>query len=433
MLAKLSDGYYLYISFDKGVLYATNCATSWVYRGNLPEPIIQWIIAGRPYRDYDICEEDDGEVLVLKVSSSTVSLKSGDNTKILPLMLTEMAMREPKRLLNERQEARLREKERKRREIFASCTYRNVALKIAYLGWDYDGLARQQTTRNTIEELILQACEKCCLIFTANNYSLTRCGRTDKGVSAFSQVVSLKLRSRSSELNEEYDYTTMINNLLPSMIRVLAWADVGLEFDSRFQVLFRSYTYYFPKCDLDVHRMESSLHYFIGTHNFRGFCKADTSNPNPNFERTVKYLSIDLVNENVDNPCFSIYRFTIIGNAFLWHQIRNLVSVLFRIGLGLESEKIIPDILKNKVKYSFCMASEIPLVLYDCEFENIEWKVCSDINLSQLWFEHAIKSTLIKSLIDKINGRQLGTIKAKDLGGLCDTKSQCITSRPFIK
>ena len=76
---------------------------------------------------------------------------------------------------------------------------RHVALKVAYLGWDYHGFASQESTENTIESHFFAALFKACLIESRADCNYSRCGRTDKGVSAFAQVVSLDVRSNLME------------------------------------------------------------------------------------------------------------------------------------------------------------------------------------------------------------------------------------------
>lgn len=76
---------------------------------------------------------------------------------------------------------------------------RRVALKVAYLGWDYHGFASQESTENTIESHFFAALSKACLIESRADCNYSRCGRTDKGVSAFAQVVSLDVRSNLME------------------------------------------------------------------------------------------------------------------------------------------------------------------------------------------------------------------------------------------
>ena len=76
---------------------------------------------------------------------------------------------------------------------------RHVTLKMAYLGWDYHGFASQESTENTIESHFFAALSKACLIESRADCNYSRCGRTDKGVSAFAQVVSLEVRSNLME------------------------------------------------------------------------------------------------------------------------------------------------------------------------------------------------------------------------------------------
>lgn len=71
-----------------------------------------------------------------------------------------------------------------------------VALKVCYLGFNYDGMACQNMNDNTIEEYIFKAMHTMSLI--SNPIPLeeyTRAGRTDKGVSAMGNVIALPLRT----------------------------------------------------------------------------------------------------------------------------------------------------------------------------------------------------------------------------------------------
>lgn len=63
-----------------------------------------------------------------------------------------------------------------------------------YTGWKHDGLVLQMDTDNTIEEHMFKALIKSRLIQNRESCQWTKCGRTDKGVSAFKQVVALTVR-----------------------------------------------------------------------------------------------------------------------------------------------------------------------------------------------------------------------------------------------
>lgn len=71
---------------------------------------------------------------------------------------------------------------------FSAHPRRHVAMRLAYLGWAYQGFAVQENTDNTVEARLFEALLKTRLIHDRQSSNYHRCGRTDKGVSAFSQV-----------------------------------------------------------------------------------------------------------------------------------------------------------------------------------------------------------------------------------------------------
>lgn len=72
---------------------------------------------------------------------------------------------------------------------FSAHPRRHVALRLAYLGWQYQGFAVQENTDNTVEARLFEALLKTKLVQDRQTSNYHRCGRTDKGVSAFSQVL----------------------------------------------------------------------------------------------------------------------------------------------------------------------------------------------------------------------------------------------------
>jgi tRNA pseudouridine38/39 synthase len=66
---------------------------------------------------------------------------------------------------------------------------------------------------------------------------------------------------------------------------------------------------------------------------------------------------------------------TITGKAFLWHQIRCIMSLLMLIGEGKEDASVISLLLDpNQPKPQYPLASDLPLVLFECDYEgNMEW------------------------------------------------------------
>ncbi|NXG40044.1 PUS3 synthase, partial [Dromaius novaehollandiae] len=321
---------------------------------------------------------------------------------------------------------------------FGAYGRRHVALKIAYLGWGYQGFASQENTSNTIEEKLFEALKKTRLVDDRQTSNYHRCGRTDKGVSAFGQVISLDLRSNLSEgkqLNghrgdaegegceEELRYTHMLNRVLPPDIRVLAWAAVEPGFSARFSCLRRTYRYFFPCADLDVALMDAAAQRYVGTHDFRNLCKMDVANGVTNFQRTVLGARVTWADGGAaagpPDP-FRLCQFEVTGLAFLYHQVRCMMAILFLIGQRMESPEIIEELLdveKNPRKPQYSMAVEFPLVLYDCEFENVEWLYDREVqefnvtHLQQLWANHAVKTQVLRDMLRGLDAAPVPTEK----------------------
>src|SRR5699024_4762964 len=79
---------------------------------------------------------------------------------------------------------------------FSQYKVRHILLKLLYLGWNYDGFVVQEDASHTVEDVLFEALLKTRMIQSRDTCNYHRCGRTDKGVSAFCQVISLTVRSK---------------------------------------------------------------------------------------------------------------------------------------------------------------------------------------------------------------------------------------------
>lgn len=131
---------------------------------------------------------------------------------------------------------------------------RYVAFRLLYVGWSYHGFTLQDNATNTIEASLFTALEKTRLVRPGLSYKemrYTRCGRTDIGVSALGNVVTLELRSKAKtneplpQPDEELDYPLLLNKVLPDDIQVTGWAPVDDECNARFSATHRQYKYFF--------------------------------------------------------------------------------------------------------------------------------------------------------------------------------------------
>ncbi|EIF45229.1 putative trna pseudouridine synthase [Brettanomyces bruxellensis AWRI1499] len=316
----------------------------------------------------------------------------------------------------ERREAKKIRKINKQRGIdFSKYETRHIALKFSYLGWDYQGLALQglPTDRPTVEEVIIKALQQVRLVQSANpaDFLFSRCGRTDRGVSAMNQVISLRVRSRLTKEqlkdpandNLELDYIKMLNHVLPADIRFHAiCVRPPKGFDARFSCQWRQYKYIFNSKGLDIDRMRKAAQMFVGQHDFRNFCKVDGSKQLKNFTREVYSTAIESLEQE---PGFSV--FDLKGSAFLWHQVRYMVAVLLTIGQKLEEPTIVKDLLNINMypcRPAYKLAHDIPLILYDCGYDpqTVKWtagpsrKYVSQLALDGLTNNYKVKSIVVE-------------------------------------
>lgn len=360
---------------------------------------------------------------------------------------------------------------------------RLVALKFAYLGQKYNGFEHHKNNNTplpTIEEELWKALVKTRLINPMptkednTDYSkadrktfatwdregadvnwegceYSKCGRTDRGVSAFGQVIGVRVRSNRplpkatsqpsaepaehteetyafptasddepepfNDLTSELPYIQLLNRVLPPEIRIYAWCpNPPPNFNARFSCKERRYKYFFTnpcftpvpgssglyntskssddaKADimregwLDIDVMKAACAELIGLHDFRNFCKIDASKQLTNFKRRIYHADIEeisplsipffLSHPNLLPPRSSgeqapkLYAFTLHGSAFLWHQVRSIIAILFLIGQRLEVPQLVTqllDIENNPTRPKYEMASDAPLVLWDCIF-----------------------------------------------------------------
>merc|ERR1712224_796245 len=105
-----------------------------------------------------------------------------------------------------------------------------------------------------------------------------------KGVHAAGNYIALQLRLKpvkaSSEAasvhQDDYDYVSILNGVLPADIRILAAARTpSPDFDARFSCMYRLYRYFFPLSGEDMPRMSLAAQSFLGEHDFRNYCKMD--------------------------------------------------------------------------------------------------------------------------------------------------------------
>lgn len=291
----------------------------------------------------------------------------------------------------------------------------------------------QEDTAKTIENAVFEALIKTKLIKSRAECNYHRCGRTDKGVSAFSQVISLDLRSNSSTgkgvrivegsqvdgNKPEVNFCKILNKSLPPEIKFYAWADVDFDFSARFDCNRRIYRYFLPVGNLDLSAMRDAANRLVGLHDFRNFSKLDRTKLENTFIRHIYSIRIEpldhfITSTSHDSTLDSLYVLEVDGKAFLWHQIRCIVTILLLIGEGKEKPTLINDLLNIDLfpqKPQYALASELPLVLYDCCFERVssqDWIYDSEAiadavdHLQSQYVQYTTKSAIIACMLTDV-------------------------------
>lgn len=300
---------------------------------------------------------------------------------------------------------------------------RNHVIMLGYLGKDYYGMQRNPQMK-TIEEDLVTALLKADLITMEHFENLRainfqRAARTDKGVSAIGQIVSLKLPENPDK--------TVINQFLPDVIRVFGIKRVTKGFNSKNQCDARTYRYVIPsfafasedmnllkvgeerELDVDerikqistidgksyidyrltvesIDRLNSILKLLEGTHNFHNF----TSKTKPLDPRARRYIiNFNCVETFVSNNMeFAVLE--IKGQSFMLHQIRKMVAFVVAVARNIVSQEMINEAFKMD-KFEIPLAPSLGLCLHHVHYdyyskrygtdglhETLDWKECEE-------------------------------------------------------
>lgn len=220
-----------------------------------------------------------------------------------------------------------------------------IALCIEYDGTPYCGWQSQTNAcgvQNYLEAAIKNIANHVIRIHAA--------GRTDTGVHALAQIVHFDTET----VRPESAWTRGVNAFLPASIRV-RWAKaVTDEFHARFSAQQRKYQYLLVNApvapaimankagwyhlSLDVIAMQTAIAYLQGEHDFSAFRASECQAKSP-----IKNLQIATVHKFGEQ-----FVFEFSANAFLQHQVRNMVGALIYVGNGKQPPTMIQDLLIQK-------------------------------------------------------------------------------------
>jgi tRNA pseudouridine38-40 synthase len=221
-----------------------------------------------------------------------------------------------------------------------------IALKFAYDGSTFFGFQRQPG-RLTVEGALTNALDKVGAIRSARECGYRGSSRTDKGVSALGNLISIRtsfpVASLCSAVNSEMDGVWAYSAVI-----------VPDEFNPR-AAIQRWYRYYLPKSDQDRKLMSSYARRFVGVHDFSGYARKDKRNP----MRKIDSIEVS------DAGMFYVMDFR--AESFLWNMVRRIVWMVSEGSSGrMPSETIGPDPAKKPIRVGLAPAEYLVLMDIDC-------------------------------------------------------------------
>ncbi len=220
-----------------------------------------------------------------------------------------------------------------------------IALGLEYDGTDWNGW-QTQPNGNTVQDRLESAIRE----FTGKHHGTICAGRTDAGVHARCQVVHF-----DTDIDRtDWSWVRGLNTLLPDSISV-RWAQVVSDtFHARYSAVWRQYKYrilhsptrsplhhrqatwfYRP---LDIPAMQETAKIFIGEHDFSAFRSSECQANSP----MRNLMAFDLARED------ELLVFTLRGNAFLHHMVRNLVGTLIEVGRGAKPAAWAQEVFESR-------------------------------------------------------------------------------------
>ena len=212
-----------------------------------------------------------------------------------------------------------------------------LVFKVGYDGSAYAGFA-EQPGQTTVAGEIRRALET----FLRRPIDLTCAGRTDAGVHAIAQYVSVPATREELSVTRTR-WMRACSALLPDDIVLREVYHAAPGFSARFDAQSRTYTYriaigeerplltrasvWWHRTPLDVAAMDAAARCLVGEQDFKSFCKT-ASAVGKSTHRCV--LSVGF--RQAEHLGDAVVEFTITGNAFLHSMVRTIVGSLVEVG-----------------------------------------------------------------------------------------------------
>jgi len=233
----------------------------------------------------------------------------------------------------------------------------NIRLTIAFDGTAYRGWQRQKNAP-TIQGIV----EKKLAVLCGEQIHIHGAGRTDAGVHALAMVAQV----HTTAIRPLSTFTMGLNSMLPHDIRILEAHEMPSDFHSRYQALAKTYLYNFFTGDImlptrrlyeahlpgpfDLAACRKCLPFLIGSHDFASFEGSGSRDPlQKNGRGAIRTIFQAQCRPKTGQP--DRWSFSITGDGFLRHMVRNLIGTLRQVGLGKISSDDFATILAARNRH----------------------------------------------------------------------------------
>jgi tRNA pseudouridine38-40 synthase len=223
---------------------------------------------------------------------------------------------------------------------------RNLKITLAYDGSEFHGWQIQPgvlTVQGTLAE--------CLKRLTGEEVLPQGSGRTDAGVHALAQVASVRLESPIPERN----LIIALNDVLPPAVRVNLVEEVDDDFHARHSAKAKTYRYriyrnaicppmlaryvYHDPYPMNEEALMRSSEHVVGTHDFTSFAASDPDRSARIAESRQEgeeqgISNVRTIHSSQWMRTDDELTYTVRGNGFLHHMVRNLVGTFSQVGKG---------------------------------------------------------------------------------------------------
>ena len=223
---------------------------------------------------------------------------------------------------------------------------KRIALKLAYDGANFYGFQRQPG-KVTVEGELVTALSKIGAIKSARECGYRSSSRTDRGVSAMGNIISVRTSFPASSI------CSALNSELED-VWVYSAVEVSEAFNPR-AAKQRWYRYYLAKGDQDRELMDEIASRFVGVHDFSGYARKDKRNP------MRKIDSIDISDSGM------FYSIDFRAESFLWNMVRRIVWMMNEGSSGrMPLDSIGPGSSKKPARVGLSPPEYLVLMDIDC-------------------------------------------------------------------